>query len=130
MHKFLEKKTENVLENGWGIRALVTLNVKIGVKSSIKKGLNASVMHNSKAKSHITAPMRRRWGYRRDLGKIGRSSAICWGYVVDWIDQCIGRPKKRFFSSPEHNVLRGSYCDRSSSVVRPSVRPSVHLSVR
>ena len=30
------------------------------------------------------------------------------------------------FSSPEHNVLRGSYCDRSSSVrlsVRPSVRP-------
>ena len=25
------------------------------------------------------------------------------------------------FSSPEHNVLRGSYCDRSSSGVRPSV---------
>ena len=25
-----------------------------------------------------------------------------------------------FFSSPEHNVLMGSYCDRSSSV-RPSV---------
>ena len=40
----------------------------------------------------------------------------------------------RFFSSPEHNVLRGSYCDRSSSGVRlsvcPSVRPSVHPSVR
>ena len=34
-----------------------------------------------------------------------------------------------FFSSPEHNVLRGSYCDRSSSVVRPSVRPSICLSV-
>ena len=34
-----------------------------------------------------------------------------------------------FFSSPEHNVLRGSYCDRSSSVVRPSVRPSVCPSV-
>ena len=31
-----------------------------------------------------------------------------------------------FLSSPEHNVLRGSYCDRSSS----GVRPSVHLSVR
>ena len=31
-----------------------------------------------------------------------------------------------FFSSPEHNVLRGSYCDRSSSGVRPSVRPSVN----
>ena len=30
------------------------------------------------------------------------------------------------FSSPEHNVLRESYCDRSSS----GVRPSVHLSVR
>ena len=30
------------------------------------------------------------------------------------------------FSSPEHNVLRGSYCDRSSSGVRPSVRPSVN----
>ena len=29
------------------------------------------------------------------------------------------------FSSPEHNVLRGSYCDRSSSV-RPSVRLSVN----
>ena len=29
------------------------------------------------------------------------------------------------FSSPEHNVLRGSYCDRSSSV-RLSVRPSVN----
>ena len=34
-----------------------------------------------------------------------------------------------FFSSPEHNVLRGSYCDRSSSVVRPSVRPSICPSV-
>ena len=33
-------------------------------------------------------------------------------------------------SSPEHNVLRGSYCDRSSSGVRPSVRASVHPSVR
>ena len=33
------------------------------------------------------------------------------------------------FSSPEHNVLRGSYCDRSSSVVRPSVRPSICPSV-
>ena len=30
------------------------------------------------------------------------------------------------FSSPEHNVLRGSYCDRSSSVVRPSICPSVN----
>ena len=30
------------------------------------------------------------------------------------------------FSSPEHNVLRGSYCDRSSSVVRPSVCPSIN----
>ena len=30
---------------------------------------------------------------------------------------------KPVFSSPEHNVLRGSYCDRSSSVC-PSVRPS------
>ena len=29
------------------------------------------------------------------------------------------------FSSPEHNVLRGSYCDRSSSV-RPSICPSVN----
>ena len=34
-----------------------------------------------------------------------------------------------FFSSPEHNVLRGSYCDRSSSVVRPSVRLSVRPSI-
>ena len=34
------------------------------------------------------------------------------------------------FSSPEHNVLRGSYCDRSSSGVRPSVRLSVRPSVR
>ena len=33
------------------------------------------------------------------------------------------------FSSPEHNVLRGSYCDRSSSVVRPSVCPSVRPSI-
>ena len=39
-------------------------------------------------------------------------------------------PSLFFFSSPEHNVLRGSYCDRSSSGVRPSVCPSVHLSVR
>ena len=31
----------------------------------------------------------------------------------------------RLFSSPEHNVLRGSYCDRSSSV-RPSICPSVN----
>ena len=31
-----------------------------------------------------------------------------------------------FFSSPEHNVLRGSYCDRSSSIVRPSICPSVN----
>ena len=31
-----------------------------------------------------------------------------------------------FFSSPEHNVLRGSYCDRSSSVVRLSICPSVN----
>ena len=30
-----------------------------------------------------------------------------------------------FFSSPEHNVLRMSYCDRSLSGVRPAVRPSV-----
>ena len=30
------------------------------------------------------------------------------------------------FSSPEHNVLRGSYCDRSSSGVRPSICPSVN----
>ena len=30
------------------------------------------------------------------------------------------------FSSSEHNVLRGSYCDRSSSVVRPSICPSVN----
>ena len=29
------------------------------------------------------------------------------------------------FSSPEHNVLRVSYCDRSMSDVRPSVWPSV-----
>ena len=28
-----------------------------------------------------------------------------------------------FFSSPEHNVLRMSYCDRSLSGVRPFVRP-------
>ena len=34
------------------------------------------------------------------------------------------------FSTPEHNVLRGSYCDRSSSGVRPSVRLSVRPSVR
>ena len=33
------------------------------------------------------------------------------------------------FSSPEHNVLRGSYCDRSSSV-RPSVRSFVRSFVR
>ena len=42
----------------------------------------------------------------------------------------IGGPLRCVFSSPEHNVLRGSYCDRSSSGVRPSVCPSVHLSVR
>ena len=30
------------------------------------------------------------------------------------------------FSSPEHNVLRGSYCDRSSSGVHPSVGPFVN----
>ena len=30
------------------------------------------------------------------------------------------------FSSPEHNMLRGSYCDRSSSGVRPSICPSVN----
>ena len=36
----------------------------------------------------------------------------------------------RFFSSPEHIVLRVSYCDRSLSGVRPSVCPSVRLSVR
>ena len=35
----------------------------------------------------------------------------------------------RVFSSPEHNMLRGSYCDRSSSVVRPSVCPSICPSV-
>ena len=29
---------------------------------------------------------------------------------------------KSLFSSPEHNVLRMSYCDQSSSGVRPSVR--------
>ena len=34
-----------------------------------------------------------------------------------------------FFSSSEHNVLRGSYCDRSSSGVRLSVRPSVRPSI-
>ena len=33
------------------------------------------------------------------------------------------------FSSPEHNMLRGSYCDRSSSVVRLSVRLSICPSV-
>ena len=33
------------------------------------------------------------------------------------------------FSSPEHNVLRGSYCDQSSSVVRLSVRLSVRPSI-
>ena len=31
-----------------------------------------------------------------------------------------------FFSSPEHNVLRMSYCDRSMSGVHPCVRPSVN----
>ena len=30
------------------------------------------------------------------------------------------------FSSSEHNMLRGSYCDRSSSGVRLSIRPSVN----
>ena len=34
------------------------------------------------------------------------------------------------FSSPEHNVLRMSYCDRSLSGVRPSVCPSARLPVR
>ena len=34
-----------------------------------------------------------------------------------------------FFSSPEHKVLRGSYCDRSSSGVRPSICPCVRPSV-
>ena len=33
-------------------------------------------------------------------------------------------------SSPEHNVLRASYCDRSMFGIRPSVRPSVCPSVR
>ena len=37
------------------------------------------------------------------------------------------RPSRAsIFSSPEHNVLRGSCCDRSSSVVRPSICPSVN----
>ena len=39
------------------------------------------------------------------------------------IERC---PFEPFFSSPEHNVLRGSYCDRSSSVDRPSICPSVN----
>ena len=34
-----------------------------------------------------------------------------------------------FFSSPEHIVLRVSYCDRSLSGIRPSVRPFVRPSV-
>ena len=34
-----------------------------------------------------------------------------------------------FFSSPEHNVLRGNYCDRSSSGVCPSIRLSVPPSI-
>ena len=29
------------------------------------------------------------------------------------------------FSSPEHNVIRVRYCDRSMSVIHPSVHPSV-----
>ena len=53
------------------------------------------------------------------------------------IFRCILIPSKNsgiigrmpFFSSPEHNVLRGSYCDRSSSGVRPSVRLSVRPSI-
>ena len=34
------------------------------------------------------------------------------------------------FSSPDHNVLRMSYCDRSLSGVHPSIRPCVRPSVR
>ena len=34
------------------------------------------------------------------------------------------------FSSPEHNVMRVSYCNRSMSGIRPSLCPSVHLSGR
>ena len=32
----------------------------------------------------------------------------------------------KIFSSPEHNVLRMSYCDRLLSGVHPSVRVSIH----
>ena len=38
--------------------------------------------------------------------------------------------KTAIFSSPEHIVLRVSYCDRSMSGVCPSVRPSVRVSGR
>ena len=42
-----------------------------------------------------------------------------------------GFREEDFFSSPEHKVLKVSYCDGELSVVhRPSVRPSVRASVR
>ena len=74
-----------------------------------------------------------------NLTKIGSlSMKTCCGYIPFYIfpsfyqriqvqNDCRSIP---VFSSPEHNVLRGSYCDRSSSGVRPSVCPSVRPSVR
>ena len=38
-------------------------------------------------------------------------------------DLCCRHIKEGLFSSPEHNVLRVSYCDRSMSGVRPSIHP-------
>ena len=40
--------------------------------------------------------------------------------------KCTFKCRLQFFSSPEHNMLRASYCDRSSSGVRPSICPSVN----
>ena len=59
-----------------------------------------------------------------------RPASLCHGLlsVVHLSVHQIVRPCVNFFSSPEHNVLRGSYCDRSSSV-RPSVRLSVRPSI-
>ena len=41
-----------------------------------------------------------------------------------------GCKNMQIFSSPEHNMLRMSYCDRSLSGIHPSLRPSVSPFVR
>ena len=74
------------------------------------------------------------WAASTSLSGAYLQNYSSYGYEISWVDrshqggvQCAGiiTLASLIFSSPEHNVLSGSYCDQSSSVVRPSIRPSV-----